>query len=99
MTAITDHCSYSLLHYRIADTLDVPEGHTFGVIVQPDEYGAGKLLQMQLPSSFDSTQYKCDLGLLSTVRQHLRLNHFHSFGALEDTFQQKDEVNLDCNLS
>ena len=63
------------------------------MIVQPDEYGAGKLLQMQLPSSFDSTQDNFDLGLLSTLQQHLKLNNFHSFEALEDAFQQKDEVN------
>lgn len=77
---------------RIADTLDVPEGYVFGVMVQPDEYGAGKLLQMQLPSSFDSTQRNFNVGLLSTVRQHLKQNNFHSLEALMDAFQQKDKV-------
>lgn len=78
--------------YRMADTLDVPDGHTFGMIVQPDEYDAGKLLKMKSPSSFDGTQDKFDPGLLSTLQEHLRLNNFHSFEALHDAFQQKDKV-------
>ena len=60
------------------------------MIVQPDEYGAGKLLQMQSPSSFDGTKF--DAGLLSTVRQHLKLNNFHALEALQNAFQQNDEV-------
>ena len=61
------------------------------MIVQPDEYGAGKLLQMQSPSSFGSTKFD-NSGLLSTLRQHLKLNNFHSIEALQDAFQQKDKV-------
>lgn len=61
------------------------------MIVEPDEYGAGKLLQMQSPSSFGSSKFD-GAGLLSTVRQHLRLNNFHSIEALQDAFRQKDEV-------
>jgi len=63
------------------------------MIVQPDEYGAGKLLKMQSPSSFSNAKGKFNAGLLSTLQQHLKLNKFHSFEALEDAFQQKDEVN------
>jgi len=76
----------------IADTLNVPEGYTFGVMVQPDEYGAGKLLQLRSPSIFESSQDQFNAGVLSTIRQHLKLSNFHSLEALQDALQQKDKV-------
>jgi len=82
----------SLLLSSIADTLTVPEGYTFGVMVQPDEYGAGKLLQLKSPSLFDSSQDQFNAGVLSTIRQHLKLSNFHSLEALQDAIQQKDKV-------
>ena len=36
----TTLCQWCLVsHCRLADTLNVEEGHTFGIMVQPDQYG------------------------------------------------------------
>lgn len=79
------------VHDPIAETLDVAEDHTFGVMVQPDEHNAGELLHMEGPSTYQECQ-GFDTGVLSSIRYHLKKRKFHNFEGLLDALSKQDKV-------
>lgn len=52
---------------------------------------AGELMHMEGPSTFQQCS-SFHAGVLSSVRHHLKKNHFHAFDALLDALQHNDEV-------
>ncbi len=79
------------VHDPIADTLDVPPSHTFGVMVIPDEMNAGKLMHMVGPTTYEECQ-GFDAGVLTSIRHHLKRNNFYNFEGLLDALQHHDKV-------
>ena len=52
---------------------------------------AGELMHMEGPTTFQQCTSFHD-GVLSSVRHHLKKNHFHAFDALLDALQHQDKV-------
>ena len=52
---------------------------------------AGELMHMEGPSTFQQCS-SFHAGVLSSVRHHLKKNHFYAFDALLDALQHNDEV-------
>ncbi|XP_071239777.1 EF-hand domain-containing family member B isoform X2 [Salvelinus alpinus] len=59
------------VHDPIADTLKVPAGHTFGILMRPDDFGAGDLLHSTPPAEYQKGTDR-QRTLVSAVRQHLK---------------------------
>lgn len=78
------------VHDPIKDTLRVPPDHTFGVMVKPDEYGAGDLIHMRVPSNYLRGQDR-ERGVLAAVRQHLKKANYHNFHDLRAAFEYYDK--------
>ncbi len=85
------------VHDPIAETLDLPEGHTFGSTVRPDEVNAGELMHMVGPSTYQECQ-GVDRGVLTSIRHHLKRNNFYNFEGLLDALQHRDEVTVVCQI-
>ena len=79
------------VHDPIKDTLRVPPDHTFGVMVKPDEYGAGDLIHMRVPSNYLRGRDR-ERGVLAAVRQHLKKANYHNFHDLRAAFEYYDKV-------
>lgn len=79
------------VHDPIAETLDVPEGHTFGTVVRPDEVNAGELMHMVGPTTYQECE-GFDAGVLASIRHHLKKNNFYNFDGLLDAMQHQDKV-------
>lgn len=77
------------VHDPIAETLDVGEGHTFGVQLPADEHNAGELLHMQGPTTYEQCP-SMDPGVLSSIRHSLKKNNFHNFDGLLEALQHHD---------
>lgn len=78
------------VHDPLADTMQVAENHTFGTMIQPDEHGAGNLIHMKAPSSFDECK-EFDSGLLSSIRHHLSKNKYYNIEGLLTAFLHLDK--------
>nr|XP_033786560.1 EF-hand domain-containing family member B isoform X2 [Geotrypetes seraphini] len=80
----------------IADTLNVPLDHTFGIPIIPDDYGVAEILRYKAPNSFlyGQDRYRA---VLSTVRQHLKNICFHDFDKLLEAFRH--DKNKDGKIS
>ncbi|XP_061442126.1 EF-hand domain-containing family member B isoform X2 [Rhineura floridana] len=74
----------------IADTLNVPPDHTFGVLVRPEEYGAGDLLHYRLPSEFLRGKDR-ERAVFTAIRQHLKKANYHNFDTLLQAFRHYDK--------
>ncbi|KAM4026931.1 EF-hand domain-containing family member B isoform 2-T2 [Anomaloglossus baeobatrachus] len=74
----------------IADTLKVPPDHTFGMLLQPQRYGAGDLLHYRAPRDFFHGKEK-QRAVLAAVQQHLKKTNHHSFTSLVDAFRHYDK--------
>ncbi|XP_042331445.1 EF-hand domain-containing family member B isoform X2 [Sceloporus undulatus] len=74
----------------IADTLNVPPDHTFGVLVRPDEYGVGDLLHCRLPSEYLRGKDR-ERAVFTAVRQHLKKVNYHNFDTLLQAFRHYDK--------
>ena len=79
------------VHDPIKDTLRVPGDHTFGVMVKPDEYGAGDLIHMRVPSKFLRGRDR-ERGVMAAVRHHLKKANYHNFYDLKAAFEYYDQV-------
>jgi len=70
--------------------MKVDDDHTFGIMVQPDEYGAGDLIHMR-----DAGEYlrgrERQRGVLQAIRQHLKKANYHNFQDLNSAFQYYDK--------
>ena len=80
-----------LFHFRIKETLRVPPDHTFGILVKPDEYGAGDLMHMRGPGQYLRGKER-QRGVLAAIRQHLKKSNYHNFEDLLAAFKHYDKV-------
>lgn len=78
------------VHDPIKDTLRVTPDHTFGVMVKPDEYGAGDLIHMRVPSKYLRGRDR-ERGVLAAVRHHLKKANYHNFHDLRAAFEYYDK--------
>lgn len=79
------------VHDPIKDTLRVPTDHTFGVMVKPDEYGAGDLIHMRVPENYLRGRDR-ERGVLAAVGHHLKQANYHNFHDLRAAFEYYDKV-------
>ena len=75
----------------IKDTLRVPDDHTFGIMIKPDEYGVGDLLHQRPKCNYRRGRER-ENGLISAVRQQLKKANYHNFEHLQQAFQHYDKV-------
>ncbi|XP_068752255.1 EF-hand domain-containing family member B-like [Montipora capricornis] len=78
------------VHDPIKDTLRVAPDHSFGVMVKPDEYGAGDLIHMRVPSKYLRGRDR-ERGVLAAVRHHLKKANYHNFHDLKAAFEYYDK--------
>ena len=71
----------------------VPPDHTFGVLIAPDEYGAGDLMHGRVPGSYLRGKDR-ERGLLAAVRQQLKKANYHNFNDLQAAFNHYDKVRI-----
>jgi len=71
----------------------VPPDHTFGILLKPDEYGAGDLLHMRGPGQYLRGRDR-QRGVVSAVRQHLKKANYHNFQDLNSAFCHYDKVRI-----
>ncbi|ESO84516.1 hypothetical protein LOTGIDRAFT_131996, partial [Lottia gigantea] len=81
------------VHDPIKDTLNVPADHTFGVLLKPDQYGAGDLLHNRVPGSYLRGRDQ-QRGVVAAARQHLKKVNYHNFPDLLAAFRFYDK---DCS--
>ena len=81
------------VHDPIKDTLTarVPPDHTFGILVEPDEYGAGDLIHQRAAGNFLRGKDQ-ERGILASIRQHLKKANYHNFQDLNAAFKFYDKV-------
>jgi len=78
------------VHDPIKDTLRVPPDHTFGILIKPDEYGAGDLLHMRGPGQYLRGKDR-QRGVIAAIRQHLKKANYHNFQDLLTAFRHFDK--------
>ncbi|KFV82065.1 EF-hand domain-containing family member B, partial [Struthio camelus australis] len=74
----------------IAETMNVLPGHTFGMLLRPDEYGVGDLLHCRLPSEFLRGKDR-ERAIFTAVRQNLKKANYHNFDTLLEAFRHYDK--------
>ena len=85
-----------LCWFRIKDTLTVGPDHAFGILVKPDEYGAGDLMHQRAPGEYLRGKDR-QRGVLAAIRQHLKKANYHNFDDLVQAFRFYDKVCLFLN--
>ncbi|KAK3083356.1 hypothetical protein FSP39_020708 [Pinctada imbricata] len=78
------------VHDPIKDTLKVAPDHTFGILIKPDEYGAGDLMHMRGPGEYLRGKDR-QRGVLAAIRQHLKKANYHNFQDLLAAFKHYDK--------
>ncbi|XP_025020964.1 EF-hand domain-containing family member B [Python bivittatus] len=78
------------VHDPIADTLNVPPDHTFGILIHPDEYGVGDLLHNRLPSEYLKGKDR-ERAVFTAIRQNLKKANYHNFDTLLHAFRHYDK--------
>ena len=71
----------------------MPPDHTFGILVKPDEYGAGDLMHMRGPGQYLRGKDR-QRGVLAAIRQHLKKANYHNFEDLLAAFKHYDKVGV-----
>ncbi|XP_074999535.1 EF-hand domain-containing family member B isoform X2 [Calonectris borealis] len=74
----------------IAETLNVPPGHTFGMLLRRDEYGVGDLLHCWVPCEFLHGKDR-ERAVLTAVRQSLKEANYENFDMLLEAFRHYDK--------
>uniref|UniRef100_A0A8C2TP58 EF-hand domain family member B n=1 Tax=Coturnix japonica TaxID=93934 RepID=A0A8C2TP58_COTJA len=74
----------------IAETMNVPANHTFGMLLRPDEYGVGDLLHCRVPSEFLRGKDR-ERAVLAAVRQALKKANYENFDMLLEAFKHYDK--------
>ncbi|XP_042657616.1 EF-hand domain-containing family member B isoform X3 [Tyto alba] len=74
----------------IAETMNVPPGHTFGMLLHRDEYGIGDLLQWRVPCEFLHGKGR-ERAVLAAVRQSLKKSNYENFDMLLEAFRHYDK--------
>ncbi|KAJ8019884.1 EF-hand domain-containing family member B [Holothuria leucospilota] len=78
------------VHDPIKDTMNVPPDHSFGILIRPDEYGAGDLIHSRIPGEYLRGKDR-QRGLLAAVRQQLKKANYHNFNDLQAAFRHYDK--------
>lgn len=78
------------VHDPIKDTLNVGPDHTFGIMLEPDDYGADDLIHMRQTTAFLRGRDRIR-GVLAAVRQHLKKANYHNFTDLKAAFSFYDK--------
>ncbi|XP_007505212.1 EF-hand domain-containing family member B isoform X2 [Monodelphis domestica] len=73
----------------IAETMTVPPDHTFGILLEPEDYGAADLIYNRLPSEYRRGKDR-EWAVLSAVRQQLKKVNYHNFDSLLLAFRHFD---------
>ncbi|EHB03849.1 EF-hand domain-containing family member B [Heterocephalus glaber] len=76
----------------IAETMNVPPGHTFGACLSPEEYGAGDLIHNRLPGEYLRGKDR-QRALIAAVRHHLKKFNYQNFDTLLAAFRHYDKAN------
>ncbi|KFP98309.1 EF-hand domain-containing family member B, partial [Leptosomus discolor] len=74
----------------IAETMNVPPGHTFGMLLRPDEYGVDDLLHYRAPCEFLRGKDR-ERAVLAAVRQSLKKANYENFDMLLEAFRHYDK--------
>ncbi|XP_054846788.1 EF-hand domain-containing family member B [Eublepharis macularius] len=74
----------------IAETLNVPPDHTFGMCIKPDDHGVGDLLHYRLPSEYLRGKDR-ERAVFTAIRQNLKKANYHNFGTLLEAFRHYDK--------
>ncbi|NXX15951.1 EFHB protein, partial [Podargus strigoides] len=74
----------------IAETMNVSPGHTFGMLLRPDEYGVGDLLHYRVPHEFLRGKDR-ERAVLTAVRQSLKKANYENFDMLVEAFRHYDK--------
>ncbi|KAM6142957.1 LOW QUALITY PROTEIN: EF-hand domain-containing family member B [Phoenicopterus ruber ruber] len=74
----------------IAETMNVPPGHTFGMLLRPDGYGVGDLLHCRVPCEFLRGKDR-ERAVLAAVRQSLKKANYENFDMLLEAFRYYDK--------
>ncbi|NXT31022.1 EFHB protein, partial [Pelecanoides urinatrix] len=74
----------------IAETLNVPPGHTFGMLLRRDEHGVGDLLHCWVPFEFLHGNNR-ERAVLTAVRQSLKKANYENFDMLLEAFRHYDK--------
>ncbi|OPJ82009.1 EF-hand domain-containing family member B [Patagioenas fasciata monilis] len=74
----------------IAETMNVPPDHTFGVLLHPDECGVGDLIHCRLPCEFLRGKDR-ERAVLAAVRQSLKKVNYENFDMLLEAFRHYDK--------
>ncbi|XP_006821422.1 EF-hand domain-containing family member B-like [Saccoglossus kowalevskii] len=78
------------VHDPIKDTMRVPPGHAYGVMIRPDDFGAGDLLHGRVPGEYLRGKDR-ERGVIAAIRQHLKKTNFHNFNDLQAAFRHYDK--------
>ncbi|XP_066175486.1 EF-hand domain-containing family member B [Sylvia atricapilla] len=72
----------------IAETMNVPPDHTFGLVIPPDEYDVHDLLHIRVPCEFLRGK---DRVILIAVRQSLKKANYENFDVLLEALKHFDK--------
>ncbi|XP_019364284.1 PREDICTED: EF-hand domain-containing family member B [Gavialis gangeticus] len=74
----------------IAETMNIPRDHTFGMLLRPDEFGVGDLFHYTVPSEFLRGKDR-EQAVFTAIRQNLKKANYHNFGTLLEAFRHYDK--------
>ncbi|KAM3928615.1 EF-hand domain-containing family member B [Leptodactylus fuscus] len=74
----------------IADTLNVPADHTFGILHKPEKYGVGDILHYRAPKNYLRGKER-QRAMLAAVQQRLKRANHHNFTSLVEAFRHYDK--------
>nr|KAF6420280.1 EF-hand domain family member B [Molossus molossus] len=74
----------------IAETMNVPPDHTFGVCLRPDDYGADDLIYNRLPGEYLRGKDR-QRALVAAARHHLKNVNYQNFDTLLAAFRHYDK--------
>ena len=80
-----------LVHDPIKETMRVPPDHTYGILIKPDEFGAGDLMHGRNEGSY-LRGHDRQRGLVAAIRQQLKKANYHNFNDLQAAFDHYDKV-------
>ncbi|XP_072507310.1 EF-hand domain-containing family member B isoform X2 [Notamacropus eugenii] len=73
----------------IAETMNIPPDHTFGVFLRPEDYGAGDLIYNRLPGQYLRGKDR-QRAVFAAIRQHLKKVNYRNFDTLLEAFRHFD---------
>ncbi|XP_011244653.1 EF-hand domain-containing family member B isoform X2 [Mus musculus] len=74
----------------IAETMNVPPGHTFGSCLHPEEYGAGDLIHYRSPDEYLRGKDH-QRAVVAAARHHLKKFNHQNFDTLQVAFRHYDK--------